>query len=98
MKRTTLLLTAVVTIVLALSQIALADSHDHDEQATSFSVHSLIKPLGIATLSCITSTFIVGLFRKKLRTKFLNIHLPLAITSLILGLTHALLVLILWGF
>ncbi len=98
MKLTTLLLTAVVTIVLGLSQITLADSDDHDEHETSFSVHSLIKPLGIATLSCITATFIAGLFRKKLRTKFLKIHLPLAIISLILGLTHGLLVLILWGF
>jgi hypothetical protein len=98
MKLTTLIISAVILLVLALSQIALADSHDHDEQQPSFSVHSLIKPLGIATLSCITATFIAGLFRKKLRTKFLKIHLPLAVLSLILGLTHALLVLILWGF
>jgi hypothetical protein len=90
------MITAVVLIVFGLCEISLADTQN--QQQPSFSLHSLIKPLGIATLSCITATFIAGLFRKKLRTKFLKIHLPLAIISLILGLTHGLLVLILWGF
>lgn len=96
MKLPALIITAVILLLFGLSEISRADTQN--QQQPSFSVHSLIKPLGIATLSFITATFIAGIFRKKLRTKFLKIHLPLAIISLILGLTHGLLVIILWGF
>jgi hypothetical protein len=84
---------------LALSENALADDQtgheDHDH--SSFSLFSLVRPLGIATLCFVFTTFLVGLFRRKLRQRFLKIHLPLAIISVILGLTHGILVLVLYG-
>ncbi|MHC4424596.1 MAG: hypothetical protein ACYSYV_00705 [Planctomycetota bacterium] len=69
--------------------------HEHNQSST-FSWFSLVRPLGIATLCFVCATFLTGLFRRKLRVRFLKIHLPLAITALILGLTHGLLVFILY--
>lgn len=66
------------------------------EQGSAFSWFSLVKPLGIATLSVVGLTFLTGIFRRKLRTRFLKIHLPLAATALTLGLAHGLLVFILY--
>jgi hypothetical protein len=66
------------------------------EQGFAFSWFSLVKPLGIATLSVVGLTFLTGMFRKRLRTRFLKIHLPLAATALTLGLAHGLLVFILY--
>ena len=66
------------------------------EPGFTFSWFSLIQPLGIATLSLVGLTFLTGLFRKKLRRKFLKIHLPLAIAALTLGLSHGLLIFILY--
>ncbi|HEC03658.1 MAG TPA: hypothetical protein ENI81_09000 [Phycisphaerales bacterium] len=62
----------------------------------AFSWYSLVKPLGIATLSLVALTFLTGLLRKKLRRRFLNIHLPLAAAALTLGLAHGLLIFILY--
>ncbi len=84
---------------LALSENALADdqtSHE-DHGHRSFSLSSLVRPLGITTLCFVFTTFLVGLFRRKLRQRFLKIHLLLAIISVILGLTHGILVLVLYG-
>jgi len=67
--------------------------HQHD---SSFSLFSLVRPLGIATLSFLSATFLTGLFRRKLGRRFLKAHLPLAIISVILGFTHGLLVLVLY--
>ena len=67
-----------------------------DDWSFTFSWFSLIQPLGIATLSLVGLTFLTGLLRKKLKRKFLKIHLPLAIATLALGLTHGLLVFILY--
>ncbi len=66
------------------------------EAGTTFQWFSLIQPLGIATLSVVALTVLTGLLRKKLRRKFLKIHLPLAIGALALGLSHGLLVFILY--
>jgi hypothetical protein len=83
----------------ALSKNALADDQtgheDHDH--SSFSLFSLVRPLGITTLCFVFATFLVGLFRRKLRQRFLKIHLPLAVISVILGLTHGILVFVLYG-
>ena len=62
----------------------------------TFSWFSLIQPFGITTLSLVALTFLTGLLRKKLRRRFLKIHLPLAIASLVVGLSHGLLVFILY--
>ena len=64
---------------------------------TAFAWYSLIKPLGIATLSALGLTFLAGLFRRKLGRRFMKIHLALALTTVVLGLLHGLLVLILFG-
>jgi len=63
----------------------------------SFPLFSLIKPLGIAALSFVFAAFMTGVFRRKLGRKFLWIHLSLAIISIILGLTHSILVFVLHG-
>ena len=63
----------------------------------NFPLISLIEPLGIATLSFVSVTFLTGLFRRKLGRKFLKLHLYLAVISIILGLTHGILVFILFG-
>ena len=70
--------------------------HEHHHNG-SFSLFSLVKPLGIATLSFVFATFLAGVFRRKLGRRFLKIHLSLAIISIILGLTHGILVFVLYG-
>lgn len=70
------------------------NEHNHE---SSLSVYSLVKPLGIATLCFVSVTFLTGLFRRKIGKKFLKLHLPLAIASLALGVTHGTLVLVLYG-
>jgi hypothetical protein len=97
--------TKVLSVVVAmgvcgflLSSGAFAAEHGAGESETgpTFQWFSLIQPLGIATLSVVALTFLTGLLRKKLRRKFLRIHLPLAIAALTLGLSHGLLVFILY--
>ncbi len=81
-----------------LSSGAFAGEQDvgESEAGSKFQWFSLIQPLGIATLSVVALTVLTGLLRKKLRRKFLKIHLPLAIGALALGLSHGLLVFILY--
>lgn len=94
-----LVLLVIIFWAFGLGNIALADEHsDHEHsQSTSFSLFSLVEPLGIATLSFVSATFLTGLFRRKLRRRFTKIHLVLAIISVILGFTHGILVFILFG-
>ena len=91
-----LTLLAFIFLVAALGGIALANEagHEHDHDGP-FSLVSLVRPLGIATLSLVSVTFLTGLFRRKLGRRFLKLHLPLAIVSVILGFTHGILVLVL---
>jgi len=96
-----MLLILVITIFLgfALSEGALAAEgagHEHQHDG-SFSLFSLVRPLGIATLSFVSATSLTGLFRRKLSRRFLKIHLPLAIISVILGFTHGILVFVLYS-
>ena len=94
-----LFLSALVLILLLPDETALSNEYsDHEHsQSTSFSLFSLVQPLGIATLCFICATFLTGLFRRKLHRRFLKIHLFLAIVSVILGFTHGILVFILFG-
>jgi hypothetical protein len=64
---------------------------------SAITLSSLIEPLGIATLSFVSATLLTGLFRRKLGRKFLKLHLLLAVISVILGFTHGILVLVLFG-
>ena len=93
-----LIVVAVGVCGFVLNASAFADEQGGEEGATgfAFSWFSLIQPLGIATLSLVVLTFLTGLLRRKLRRKFLKIHLPLAILAVILGLSHGLLILILY--
>lgn len=86
-----------ILLITGFSEAASAQqaNHQHDH-GSSFSLFSLVEPLGIATLSCVTATFLTGLFRRKLARRFLKIHLLFAIVSVILGFTHGILVLVLF--
>ncbi len=94
-----LVLSALVLIVLLLDETALSNEHsDHEHsQSTSFSLFSLVQPLGIATLCFVCATFATGLFRKMLHRKFLKVHLVLAIIACLLGLSHGILVIVLYN-
>ena len=94
-----LILPAIVLLVFILSIRNLAaEKADHEEHHDiPFSWFSLIKPLGIATLSSICTTFLTGIFRRKLGRRFRRIHLALAIISVTLALAHGTLVLVLFG-
>jgi hypothetical protein len=74
-----------------------ASADENNDTQGSFSLSSLIVPLGIATLSFVSATFLTGLFRRKLGRRFLKLHLHLAVISIVLGLTHGILVFILFG-
>ncbi len=84
-------------LILIMNTGALAAEHSDHEHTSTFSWFSLVRPLGITTLSCLCATFLTGLFRRKLRARFLKIHLPLAIAAVALGLSHGLLIFILYG-
>jgi len=93
-----LTISAIVFISFSLGEIALSaqqKEHEHSDNIY-FSLFSLVRPLGIATLCSVCATVATGLFRKKLRRRFLKIHLFFAITSVILGLTHGILVFVLF--
>jgi len=94
-----LFLSAFALLGFILDETALSNEHNNHEHAnnSSFSLFSLVEPLGIATLSFVSVTFLTGLFRRKLRRRFLGIHLILAIIAVILGFTHGILVFILFG-
>jgi hypothetical protein len=91
-----ILLIAVCGFALSAGVFAGEQAGNELSHSITFSWFSLVRPLGIATICFVCVTFLTGLFRKKLRARFLKIHLPLAITSLVLGLTHGLLVFILY--
>jgi O-antigen ligase len=67
----------------------LSQEHRHANPINWF---SLVKPLGAATLCCVCATFLAGVFRRRLGRRFLKIHVPLAILSVLLGLAHGILV------
>lgn len=94
-----LLLSVFFLLGIMLSDTASADEHGGHEHSdgSSFSFFSLVRPLGIATLCFLFATFLTGLFRRKLRRKFIKIHLLLGAVSVVLGLTHGILVFILFG-
>jgi len=55
----------------------------------------LVKPLGIATYACVLLTFLVGLFRAKLKLK-LKHHKALAWLAVALASLHGLLVILVY--
>ena len=85
-----------VTVAPGKDAWAAEDTGYEHEQESSFSVYSLVKPLGIATLCFVGMTFLTGVFRRKIGKRFLKVHVPLAVTSVALGLAHGILVLLLY--
>ena len=94
--KTRLLSITVAALVCGFLLDASALAGEQGGSGPAFSWYSMVQPLGIATLSIVALTFLTGLLRKKLRKRFLNIHLPLAGAALALGLAHGLLVFILY--
>ncbi|HUT28733.1 MAG TPA: hypothetical protein VMX13_02990 [Sedimentisphaerales bacterium] len=91
-------ITVILLLFLAGRTCLAAEASEHErEDAAGFSLYSLIEPLGITTLGCVICTFLTGLVRRKLGRRFLKVHLVLGIISVILGVTHGTLVLILLG-
>jgi len=101
MKPKMLLLPAIIFLLaFALSNSALSaegagHQHNHSEYGT-FSLVSLVKPLGICALSSLLITFIIGLFRRKLGRRFLKLHMTFAFLTVIIALCHGILVLMLF--
>ena len=94
-----LILPTVWLLGLLSSPVVLAAEQggDQEQNAASFQWYILIKPLGVATLCVLCLTFLAGLFRRKLGRRFKKVHIALAITAVTLALSHALLILILFG-
>jgi YHS domain-containing protein len=65
---------------------------DDDEHTFELTPGTLIKPMGIITLSLLVLTVIVGLFRRRLPKLLLKWHKCLGIITLISALIHAALV------
>ena len=87
----------ILLLALFVSGNATAQADAGQGDNWTFEWYSLIKPLGIAALSGLCLTFLVGVFRRKFGRRFLKIHLALAFTTVVLGLLHGLLVLKLFG-
>ena len=94
-----------IVLVISFSGFALCETvlasqgagHEHEHGGGgSFSLFSLVKPLGITALSCLLVTFLAGLFRRKLGRRFLKIHTMFAMLTVIIALLHGILVLILF--
>ncbi len=62
-----------------------------------FNFYSLIEPLGITALTLLLATAVTGLFRRKLKRRFLTIHKILAALTVAIALCHAILVMILFS-
>jgi len=67
---------SIVIIVLSVCTVALANESSANNRSNRFhfSVFELIETLGICTLVSLLITFLTGLFRRRLRRKFLKIH------------------------
>ena len=81
------------------NQAAMADGHEHNHNHSnhwSFSPLSLVKPLGICALSSLLITFLIGLFRRRLGRRFLKLHMIFAFLTIIIALSHGILVLLLF--
>lgn len=103
MKRQTVKSLFILTILFFLSvalyftSTVLADQgHNHDEHEFNFSLFSLVRPLGICALGLLLATFSTGLFRKEFGKHSLKTHRTLAWLTIIVALSHGILVLVLY--
>jgi hypothetical protein len=72
----------------------IAVSHDHNyEQSSKLPLIKFTKPMGIAAISLLILTGLMGIFRRRKPKLLLKWHKRLGITTLIVAIIHALLVL-----
>jgi phosphoglycerol transferase MdoB-like AlkP superfamily enzyme len=62
-----------------------------------FNFFSLIEPLGVITLSLLLITTATGVFRKKLRRRFMTVHKIFAWLTVVFALSHETLVIAFFG-
>ena len=89
-----LLVLMVILIISGLSGTCFA-GQDH-EHGREFNAFSLIHPLGITALTLLLLTACTGIFRRKLKKRFILIHKILAGLTVAAALSHAILVFILF--
>jgi len=83
--------------LVGFNRVAMADEHEHSHDGPgSFPLFSLVKPLGICAISSLLITFLIGLFRRKLGRRFLKVHMIFAFLTIIIALSHGILVLLLF--
>jgi hypothetical protein len=92
---------AVIVVLLAVCLIGVAgaafgNEDGEGEHDFSLSLISLVRPLGIGALGLLLITFLTGLFRRRLGRRFLGIHKTFAFITVVIGLVHGLLVLVLF--
>lgn len=94
---TTLVIMFAVALI-GFTSVALANEgsgHNHEHEF-DFSLFSLVQPLGICALSLLLVTLLTGLFRRKLGKRFLKVHRLLAFATILVALSHGILVLVLY--
>ena len=88
---------SVLLVLLIISGMSSAcfgsEAHEHKE---AFNAFSLIHPLGISALILLLLTACTGVFRRKLKKRFIIIHKILAGLTVVVALSHAILVFILF--
>ena len=83
-------------VLFCFPKVALADEGGEHEHGSGISLFSFVKPLGICALTLILVTFGTGLFRRRLKRRFLRIHKILAWLTVGVALCHGILVLALF--
>ncbi len=74
--------------------IEIHSGHDREGHGLGLALARLIKPVGVATLSCLVLTVAAALLRRKKPRFLLKWHKHLGITTLVLAVVHFILVLI----
>ena len=82
--------------LIGVEQPAFGNEHGEGEHDFSLSLISLVRPLGICVLGSLLITFLTGLFRRRLGRRFLKTHKIFAFITVVIGLVHGLLVLVLF--
>lgn len=88
---------AVVLFIFAVGAYSTEEDthvHDHGNHVPWLTLPGLIKPAGIATLSCLVLTVAAALLRRKKPKFLLEWHKRVGIATLVLAVIHLILVLI----
>jgi hypothetical protein len=82
--------------LIGVEQPVFGNEPGEGEHDFSLSLISLVRPLGIGALGLLLITFLTGLFRRRFGRRFLGIHKTFAFITVVIGLVHGLLVLVLF--